>query len=653
MIIATAGHVDHGKTSLIKALTGVDADRLPEEKKRGLTIDLGFVYDRKIADGTVIGFVDVPGHEKFIHNMLAGVTAIRAAMLVIAADDGLMPQTLEHLAILDLVGVADGFVALTKADLVPPDRLAAVTGDIQAILRDTPLAGAPIFPVSSTTGTGLPALAEHLRALAVTTEAPEPLGNFRLAIDRAFTVEGAGLVVTGLVHSGSVSTGDTVTLSPAGIDVRVRGLRAQDKPADRAVRGDRCAINLAGGPSKEEVHRGDWLVAPRAHVVTGRLDVRIRVLPGEAKPLKHWTPVHAHIGTADATGRIALLEERALEPGAAGLAQLVLDRTVAASGGDAVILRDQSALRTVGGGRVLDPRSPKRGRARPERITWLNALANTDRPAALSSILANHPAGLDFARLAAAWNLTEAEGTALRAEADAVWLAGADTPVGLQRAHWATLQKDIVTALDSFHRDRPDQSGIDRTALARLLPLRPLPAVLDGAVTDLIGKGELVSAGPLVLRPTHRAELTGKDANLWKRLEPLMTVADGKPPTIFELSEAAKIDKTETQRFLARAAKVGLVMRVSANRYMTQSVLADLAGIAETGAAALAEGRFSVAHYRDWSGLGRNLSIEILEFFDKIGLTRRIGNERAVVKPAASLFGPGGKGAETGDRTPA
>jgi selenocysteine-specific elongation factor len=643
MIIATAGHVDHGKTSLIKALTGVDADRLPEEKKRGLTIDLGFVYDDRICPGKVIGFVDVPGHERFIHNMLAGVTAIEAAMLIVAADDGPMPQTREHLDILDLVGVNRGFVALTKADLVSEDQLLLVMEEIEEMLDGTTLAGSEIFPVSSTTGDGVADIAGHLNALAETREAQLADGNFRLAVDRAFNVAGAGLVVTGLVHAGGINTGATAVVTPAGESVRIRGLRVQDRTADSARQGDRCAINLAG-LSKDDIRRGDWVVADRAHITSRRLDAKIRVLASEARSLKHWTPAHIHVGTSDVTGRVALLEGKAIEPGDTGLVQLVLDTPVAAGADDVVIVRDQSAQRTVGGGRVVDPFSPNRGRARLERLAWLHALILPDRSDALAAVLEASPRGTPLHLLETIWNLTADEAAELWAQVD-VRCAADGALYGVTQARFDALCSDIVTALDAWHKAKPDSGGSNAAALMNTLPERVQRPVFDHAVAHLVETGELMRAGPLLHRPGHAARLTGMDDKLWHEARAIMHAAEEKPPTVFELSEELGQDKKKVGKLLGQAAKVGLVMRVSANRFMTTAILLELADVAEREAAKLPGGKFAVAAYRDWSGMGRNLSIEILEFFDKVGFTRRIGNEREILKPAAAVFGG------TGDAT--
>ncbi len=374
MIIGTAGHIDHGKSALVRALTGTDPDRWEEEKARGITLDLGYAY-ATCDDGTRLGFVDVPGHERLVHNMLAGATGIDFVLLVIAADDGPMPQTREHLEIIDLLGLDRGAVALTKCDLADAARLTEVEAQIAGLLHGTSLSGVPVFPVSSITGAGLDALRAHLAVQAAHTRVRDGRGRFRLAVDRAFVLKGTGVVVTGTAHSGTVAIDDRLVLAPRGVEVRVRGIHAQNAAAERGAAGQRCALNLTGPKlDKDNVGRGDWLVAPSLHAPSDRLDVELRVARHAGRPLQHWTPVHVHIGAARVTGRVAVLEGETLAPGATGLVQLVLDAPTLALRGDRVILRDQSARQTLGGGRVLDDAPPTRGRRSAQRIAMLRAL---------------------------------------------------------------------------------------------------------------------------------------------------------------------------------------------------------------------------------------------------------------------------------------
>ncbi|MDH5750455.1 MAG: selenocysteine-specific translation elongation factor, partial [Rhodospirillales bacterium] len=467
MIIATAGHIDHGKTTLVSVLTGVDTDRLPEEKSRGLTIDLGFAY-QPLAEGAVLGFVDVPGHEKFIRNMLAGVTGIDFALLVIAADDGPMAQTREHLAILDLLGIEAGAVALTKTDLVDAARVRAVCDDIKALLDPTTLGGVPVFEVSGLTGDGVAALRDHLHDAAGHHHARSRRGHFRLAVDRCFTIAGAGLVVTGTAFSGEVRVGDKLLISPANIPVRVRAIHAQNQKSDTGAAGQRLGVNITGtGIGRDSVHRGDWLLAEPAHAPTRRLDVRARLLPDEARALRHWLPVHVHLGSAEVTGRVALLEGKNIPPGGDGLVQLVLDRDMVAVKGDKFVLRDTSAQRTLGGGVVIDPFGPKRGRAKPERLERLSLLETPDPAEAFSRVLEHSGAGLEVERFRLAWNLTDEEMTAILGSVDMIKAGADDDAVAYSPEVWSGFMGDTIRALDEGHERNPDKPGLEEEALRR------------------------------------------------------------------------------------------------------------------------------------------------------------------------------------------
>lgn len=396
MIIGTAGHIDHGKTSLVRALTGVETDRLPEEKRRGISIELGYAY-LHAPGGPSLGFVDVPGHERLLHTMLAGATGIAHALLIVAADDGVMPQTREHLAVVALLGVTQGTVAITKIDRLDPAtraaRLAEVQAEVHALLAPTALAEAPMFPVSAVTGEGVEALRLHLLASARPPGAAslqDSARAFRLAVDRAFTLAGVGTVVTGSVTSGTARVGDELGLAPQGRSVRVRGIHAQNQPAEEARTGQRCALALAG-VAKDEVHRGDWACAPSITLATTRIDVQCQLWADESKALRSGTPVHVHLGTSDVTGSIVLLDCDTLAPGGTALAQLVLHGTVAAWHGDRGVLRDASATRTVAGVRVLDPFAPQRYRKTPERLAQLAAQALPDRAARVAALLEHAP----------------------------------------------------------------------------------------------------------------------------------------------------------------------------------------------------------------------------------------------------------------------
>ncbi len=404
MIVGTAGHIDHGKTSLLRALTGIEGDRRPAERQRGITIDLGYLY-ADLGDGSPTGFIDVPGHERFVHNMLAGASGIDCVLLVVAADDGLMPQTREHLAIVELLGIRRALVALTKIDRVEPQRVQQVRTQVEHLLASGPLARSPIFPLSSSTGEGVEALREALGGLAGEVRERSREGYFRLAVDRAFSVAGSGIVVTGTAFSGQVAVGDELLLGNAGRPVRVRGLHAQNRPAQQAWAGQRVALNIAGERlALEQIQRGDWLLQAALHAPTTRVDIDFRLLPDELRDFTHWTPVHLHLGTQDVTGRLALLEGEQLEPGHRAFAQLVLNAPIQALHGDRLVLRDQSAQRTLGGGRVLDGAAPARNRRTPARLAQLQALRQESLEEALPTLLGAAENGLDPQRLVQSFN---------------------------------------------------------------------------------------------------------------------------------------------------------------------------------------------------------------------------------------------------------
>ncbi len=639
MIIATAGHVDHGKTKLVEALSGVDTDRLPEEKQRGLTIDLGFAYV-PLAGGGLLGFVDVPGHEKFIRNMVAGVSAIDYVLLVIAADDGPMPQTLEHLAILDLLGVATGAVAITKVDAVADGRLDEVKDAVRETLRGSGLDGAEIFPLSALSGEGVPALKAHLEKTAREFAAAPPEGRFRLAIDRVFTLTGTGLVVTGSVYSGRVAVGEKLLLSPAGAEVRVRALHVHDQAAEQARQGERAAFNLAGpGARRGDIKRGDWLLHPAAHAPTRRIDARIRVLPSKVKALKHETPAHLHLGALQTPCRVAVLDGREIAPGQSGLVQIIAERLITAHGRDSLILRDQSARRTLAGGRIVDPFGLERGRARAPRLAQLKAMADDSPAAALTALLALSPGGLDLSRFAVARNLDAGESAALFAAAEMVTAGAADALAGMSPPHWHGLNRRIISELTGWHREAPETLGPNEFELRRVFAERPLAQLFNAAITGLIESGEVRRAGTILHLPSHKAKLAAGEQTLWQQILPLLESGDTRPPVVWQIAPELGVPADEIERVLKRAAALGFCVQVAKNRFFLPEAVRRLADIAEQLAGEHEDGLFLAAQYRDRTGIGRNLTIEVLEYFDRAGFTRRSGPARRILGSAAALFG--------------
>jgi selenocysteine-specific elongation factor len=631
VIVGTAGHIDHGKTALVRALTGTDTDRLPEEKARGITIDLGFAY-RPTPNG-VLGFVDVPGHERFIHNMLAGATGIDFVVLAVAVDDGPMPQTREHLQILDLLGLDRGVVALTKIDLATPERVAEVADEMRALVAGTGLAGADIYPVSALTGQGVGALEARL-----ISEAAGPgravRGRFRLAIDRVFTLAGIGTVATGTAVSGRVAVDDQLTISPAGagISVRVRGIHAHNQASVQGVAGQRCALNIAGqGLTKDRVHRGDWLLDPALHAPTDRLDVRFRLLPSETKELRHWTPVHVHLGAAHMPGRVALLAPETLKPGASGLAQLVLDRPIGALAGDRFILRDQSAQRTIGGGTALDPSPPSRGRRRPERLHRLAAMDAKGPAAAFGGLLSTAPGWIDLDWFRRTFNLTDTEAADVFAHAEAK-TSGA---IGFERQRWTQLRQSILEALSGHHKANPQSPGLESDKLRLSLPERPPPAVFAELVRGLLSEDAIQPDGPWLRIPGHSVRLSPADEKLWGRVQPEMRRKKFEPPRVRDFANALGAEEDEVRQMLRRLAKLGRVVQVAPDHFFERPVVAEMARLA----LGLADKKpLAAADFRDRIGTGRKLAIQILEFFDRAGVTIRQGDLRRVNKDKVGRF---------------
>ncbi|MGM0569990.1 selenocysteine-specific translation elongation factor [Marinobacter sp.] len=635
MIIATAGHVDHGKTTLIHALTGQDTDRLAEEKRRGLTIDLGFAWSRT-EQGHWLGFVDVPGHGKFVRNMVAGVAAVDAVMLVIAADDGPMPQTREHLAILDLLGVDAGLVALTRADRVDASRLAEVSQEVRALLVDTGLATAPVFPVSGLTGDGLPPLKAWLteQARVHGQKASSPVAGTRFVVDRSFSVTGRGCVVTGTLVTGTLASEDTLMASPAGHPVRVRGLEAHGEPVESVGAGQRCAINLAGDISDNSLHRGDWLVAPWLHHPTDRLDVALALLPDTRL---HRGIFQVHLGAAVRSARVVVLDEG--QGDRPMLAQLMLEQPVQACVGDRLILRDPPLSRTIGGGQVVDPFGQGRGRSTAKRVQLLrtllenqsspaNGLQAGHRQVRLQAWLDASPEGIDIDRLAAAENLPEDQLDPALAALEPVIIQATTGRVGFAPGHWAALQTRVLEQLDQWHENHPDQIGPTEPELTRLPGIRLQPELRHELLHRLLAAGEMARNGFRFHRPGHQPELTEADQCLLGQVMAELEGTGLKPPIVGELAEAMGLERDAMLTFLQRMHRLGFLVAVAPNRFYRPETVTELAAIAVELAESAPTGAFDARAYRDRSGIGRRLTVSVLEYLDRAGVTAFINEER-------------------------
>ena len=637
MIVATAGHIDHGKTLLVKALTGVDTDRLPEEKARGISIDLGFAY-LPLAQGELIGFVDVPGHERFMHNMLAGICGIDFVLLVVAADDGVMPQTVEHLHVLDLLGIARGIAVISKIDRSDAQRIAQVEAALRLLLRTTALCAIPIMPVSALTGAGIDRLREELVNVSQTSRTKCSDGqHFRFAVDRAFSVAGSGTVATGTAFNGEARCGDSLVVSPLGAPVRVRGMQVHGRGVDHVQAGMRCALNLSGIEAAA-LGRGDWVLHESLHAPTRCLDVRVNLLPGEPAALGHWTRVHLHLATAAVMARVAMRRGASIPPGSAARAQLVLERPIAALNGDRFILRDQAAGRTLGGGTVVDPFA-KRRRASDARLAELAALELGNPEKTLGALLSLPGQALDCARFEAALNLAPQRAQALYRSIDAAVL-GRERRLAIAGPAAAALREAVPARLAAFHEAQPQSAGMTAESLrAELAPWLPAEA-FSFLLRGLADAQRIEAAGSFVRLPGFDPTSNPADERMWQAVQPALAEGGFAPPTVAELAQRLRLEPERLRDFLHRKSRTGAVFRVSENRFYPKATLATLAANAALVARSASRGLFTAAQYRDATGIGRTAAIEILEFFDTLGITQRIGDARKMHKNFVPILGP-------------
>ena len=628
MIVTLAGHVDHGKTSLVHALTGVDTDSLAEEKRRGLTIDIGFAYTT--IDGQRIGFVDVPGHHRFVHNMVAGVAAHQYALVVVAVDDGVMPQTREHLAILQLLGVTRGVVALTKVDRADAERIAEVRRSAIAVAETSGLMLSGTVETSTMTGAGLDDLRGHIARAAQLHRADSCDHEFRLAIDRAFVIKGTGVVVTGTVHSGALSRGDELAIAPSGVSARARSLRVSDEPAERASVSDRCAVNLAG-VSLEQVARGDWLVAPSTLAPSRHVVIALKVLDDFPRSVRHWLPIHVYHAASHAQGHVALLETTRVGAGQSALVELVLDTPLHPKYGDRLIVRDAARELTIGGGAVIDTVSPQRGRRAPARIARLQAQRAEDPVVALRTLLTNDDVELEAFKRSR--NLTDAALTSLLGAVDPVHLQRDGRTVLVSRDGWQSTLEALCAQISAYHKSAPHSPGLKADQIRRtgIVPKR----WLDDALAALVSQHRVSESGGHFHDPAHRPALPPDDAALLKRIEAIIGEGD-RPPSIGDIAKALATPLRPLDGFVARMSKLGLLVRVGDNRVLLSRHVDSLSAIAQELLLTRPEG-FSAREFRDAARIGRNFSIDVLEYFDRCGYTRRYGDLRRIVGSPSML----------------
>jgi selenocysteine-specific elongation factor len=625
MIIATAGHVDHGKTSLVHCFTGIETDRLEEEKSRGLTIDLGFAYienknENENEKSDSIGFIDVPGHIKFINNMLTGVSTIDFAILVIAADDGPMPQTKEHLAILNIMGISLGCIVLTKIDKVDAAKIISVKKEIQHLVASTCLDSAPVFEVSCIKNQGINSLADYLWEMSRTIKQRRVTGHFRMAIDRCFSIKGAGTVVTGSVFSGEVNEGDEVFHLPSQRALRIRGIHRQNKSANKGQAGDRCAMNISGDIDRNLISRGHWLSSNVDLPFSARIDTNFNLLDTETKPLKNWTPVHIHAAAQHVTGRIATLENKTISPGQSSLVQLVLNDSINVCYGDRIVVRDQSALRTLGGAMVIDPYAPSRGRAKPDRLHQLKSMQANTVEQRLNKLLAPKSGLIHIPKFLSNFNLKN-----------------------LDTANYGTLNSDgflfstlhveegkssLLKGLEKWNKNFPNGKPPTIKQLSNLIEL---PETLYTQCLNELAEMKLIKRdGQAVQIVGQLKQMTKSEQAFWDDIKPILEKEPLKPPVLHELSKMVKLSPLQVDKQLKNCIAYGVVVKPVKNRFFLPEAISSLKQIVIEISKKEPNGKFTVINFRDRSTLGRNLCIEILEYFDQIGFTRRIGDYRVV-----------------------
>ena len=628
LILGTAGHIDHGKTALVRALTGTDTDRLPEEKRRGITIDLGFA-SMTLPSGTEIGIVDVPGHEAFVRNMLAGATGVDFALLVVAADEGVMPQTREHVAILELLGVRSLVVALTKRDLVDEEWLGLVREDVRAALAAGPFGDAPIVPVSAKTATGLDDLVAALDLAAADAAPRDAADFFRMPIDRAFTVQGTGTVVTGTVWSGRATRDQSLLLLPAGRDVRVRAVQVHGHPRNDVGPGERAALALAGVP-RDAVRRGDVLVSGTGWAASAMLTVRLAVLPA-ADPVRSRRRVRFHLGTAETLGRIVILDGQEIAPGGEGWAQLRLEEPVVARALDRFVVRAYSPVVTIAGGTVVEPVAPKRRRLSAADTELLNAVASAPAARALDAALeAAAFAGIAPSTLAVRLGRPDA---AILAAIDHSAADGRSVRIGprlFASTVVAAARDAIVAAVDRVHQQHPLRPGADRDELRRALPAWAPPELADNAIAGLLADASLVAAGSALRKADYVTRLSADQKAALADIVAAFVAAGLAPPAVAELPPA-----------IARRQDLGDLLRLLEAEGRLVSLRPELFVHADSLAEAVARlrqrlgGRAALTpgDFRDLLGVTRKHLIPLLEHLDRTGVTTRHGDARSVNPP--------------------
>ena len=627
VIVGTAGHIDHGKTSLVKALTGIDADRLEEEKRRGITIDIGFAHLELPApngESLRLGFVDVPGHERFVRNMLAGIGGIDLVVLVIAADEGIKPQTREHFEICRLLAVRRGLTVLTKSDAVDADTLEVVRLEVADFLRGSFLdsAHSPIVAASSLTGAGLDDVRTALAKIASEVTARDSAALTRLPIDRVFTMKGFGTVVTGTLVAGTINKEDELEVFPAGQRVRVRGVQVHGSQAEAAIAGQRTALNLAS-VSTEDLARGMTLASADAFRATARIDAQLSLL-ASAKPLKDGARVHFHTYTMETIAEVRLHATRQLKPGEEAFAELRLAEPGLLLPGDRFIIRQFSPVITMGGGVVLDSSPPLRKPSLEQVTTFLKTmLEGSPEQALVARVARSRTAGLALDAVTAQMNLRRADAEKLAARAGLLHCGG----ILVAPAAFADASSHLVQAVRKFHDANPLVAGMSKEELRDRVGLGP--EVFSAALAKLAANKTLEVAGELVHAPGRGVSMRDEESESKKTIEQAFQSAGLKVPALKDVLAGLKVDKVRAQKIVTLLLRERILIKISDDLVFHQSALADLRQKVTTVKATTP--KIDVARFKDMTGVSRKYAIPLLEYLDRERVTRRVGDERFIL----------------------
>jgi selenocysteine-specific elongation factor len=629
VVIGTAGHIDHGKTALVKALTGIDADRLEEEKRRGITIDIGFAHMELPAPGGEtlrLGFVDVPGHERFVRNMLAGVGGIDLVLLVIAADDSIKPQTREHLDICRMLEVRRGITVLTKSDLVDRDTLDVVRLEVEEFLKGSFLEGSPIVALSSLTGAGMDDLKQALRLAAMDAPARDLSALARLPIDRVFTIKGFGTVVTGTLVSGTIREGEELQVYPGGQRARVRNVQVHGEETQEAAAGQRTALNLAG-VAKDELHRGMTLAPVGSLRAVSRVEGWVSLLPS-AKALKHRARVHLHSFTAETVATVVLHEQKQLAPGEHTFAQFKLADPVLLLPGDRFVIRQFSPVVTIGGGSVLDAVAPSRKLAKGEAFGFLQTMRQGTPEAVLQARIARHGmSGLTIADAIAetGWTAKRVHAVVLSIRDQGQIVRTAGRLVSAKSFAEACAQ--AVEAVTVFQRKNPLVPGVSREELREQLGLSA--EILSAALEKLIAENRLQVSGEHVHLPGRGVVMKGEEAESMGMIEAAFASAGLKVPTLKEVLAGLKVDQARAQKIVTLLLRDKVLIKVSDDLVFHRDALADLRR--RLAAEKSKSPKLDVARFKDLTGVTRKYAIPLLEYLDREQVTRRVGNDRILL----------------------